>query len=105
MASELRARLKEGDTLFIIARRNGGGAGPPFAVKRVAHPRFPVSYQLGPEDVMMAGAPFDGEVHISARLTKAGSAGPAQRGDLEGEYPGRVAVGARGVNIVISRIR
>lgn len=105
VAPELRARLDEAGTLFIIARRNGGGAGPPFAVKRIVSPRFPVSYQLGPEDVMMAGNSFEGGVHVSARLTRTGSAAPPQRGDLEGEHPGRVAVGARRVDILIRRVR
>jgi cytochrome c-type biogenesis protein CcmH len=54
---------------------------------------------------MVAGTPFQGEVSVSARVSKGGSAGPAQPGDLEGEYPGRVTVGAHDVNIVISRLR
>jgi cytochrome c-type biogenesis protein CcmH len=101
MAPELRERLKEGGTLFIIARN---GPGPPFAVKRLAGPRFPLRYRLGAGDMMVAGTPFEGEVTVSARLSKTGAAGPAQPGDLEGEYPGVVAVGARGVDIVIARI-
>ncbi len=99
---ELGVRLSEGATLFIIARK---GPGPPFAVKRILRPRFPLAYRLGPEDAMVTGAPFEGEMTVSARLSKSGSAGPAQPGDMEGEHPGRVAVGARGVDIVIARVR
>lgn len=102
IAPELRARLTGEATLFIIARK---GPGPPFAVKRIAGPSFPLAYRLGPGDVMMAGTPFEGEVSVSARLSRAGAAAPAERGDLEGEHPGRVAVGARGVDIVISHVR
>jgi cytochrome c-type biogenesis protein CcmH len=102
VAPELRDRLAPGDALFIILRK---GPGPPFAVKRVGGPRFPVSYRVGPEDVMMAGTPFEGQVTISARVSKGGGAGPAQPGDLEGEHPGPVTVGARGVDIMISRVR
>lgn len=102
IAPELRARLTEETTLFIIARK---GPGPPFAVKRIPRPSFPLAYRLGPGDVMMAGTPFEGEVSVSARLSRAGVAAPAERGDLEGEHPGRVAVGARGVDIVISHVR
>jgi hypothetical protein len=98
---ELLGRLGEMDTLFVIARKS---AGPPFAVKRIGSPRFPLTYRLGPADVMMAGTPFDGKVSVSARLTS-GGAGPAQPGDLEGEHPGRVAIGASGVDIVITRTR
>ncbi len=101
VAPELRGRLTAGDTLFIILRK---GPGPPFAVKRIGGPRFPVRYQVGPEDVMIAGTPFEGQVTIRTRVSKAGGAGPAQPGDLEGEHPGPVAVGARGVDIVISRV-
>ncbi|OGB93736.1 MAG: hypothetical protein A3H39_07745 [candidate division NC10 bacterium RIFCSPLOWO2_02_FULL_66_22] len=102
IAPELRARLTEEATLFIIARK---GPGPPFAVKRIARPSFPLPYRMGPRDMMMAGTPFEGEVSVSARLSRAGAAGPAQPGDLEGEHPDRVAVGARGADIVISRAR
>lgn len=102
VAAELRGRLTAGDTLFIILRK---GPGPPFAVKRVIGPQFPVRFQVGPEDVMMAGAPFEGEVTVIARVSRAGGAGPAQPGDLEGEHPGPVTVGMGGVDIVISRVR
>ncbi len=102
IAPELRGRLTGEATLFIIARK---GPGPPFAVQRIARPSFPLAYRLGPGDLMTAGTPFEGEVGLSARLSKTGAAAPAGRGDLEGEHPGRVAVGARGVDIVISRAR
>lgn len=102
VAPELRGRLAAGDTLFIILRK---GPGPPFAVKRIGGPQFPVRYQMGSEDVMMAGTPFEGQVTVSARVSKTGGAGPAERGDLEGEHPGSVTVGARAVDIVISRVR
>ncbi len=102
IAAELRRRLSEGETLFIILRK---GPGPPFAVKRITGPHFPLTFRLGPEDVMVAGTPFDGEVTVSARLSRTGAAGPPQPGDLEGERPGRVRIGARDVDIVITRIR
>ena len=101
VAPELRGRLTAGDTLFIILRK---GPGPPVAVKRIVGPGFPVRYQVGPEDVMMVGTPFEGQVTVSARLSQTGGAGPPKRGDLEGEHPGPVTVGRRGVDIVISRV-
>ncbi len=102
VAPELAGRASRTHVLFIIARK---GAGPPFAVKRIVDPAFPLAYRIGPEDVMMTGAPFEGEVSVGARLSAAGNAGPAQPGDLEGEHPGRVAVGAHGVDIVITQAR
>ena len=104
VAAELRGRVSNGDTLFIIARKGDGGTGPPFAVKRIAGPHFPLEFRLGPEDVMMAGTAFVGSVHVSVRLSKTGVAGPGEPGDLEGDSSGQVEVGVRGVNIVIARV-
>ncbi len=102
IAPELAGRVHEGSVLFIVARK---GPGPPFAVKRVSSPRFPLTYRIRSEDVMLAGSPFEGEVRMNARLSRTGSAGPPQAGDLEGEHPVPVRVGARNVNIAISRPR
>ena len=102
VAPELTARASLIRVLFIVARK---GAGPPFAVTRIVDPTFPLTYRIGQEDVMTAGTPFEGEVSVSARLSATGSAGPAQPGDLEGEHPGRVKIGAQGVDILISRVR
>lgn len=105
VAPELRGRVSDGGTLFIIARRSSAGVGPPFAAKRIVAPHFPLEYRLGPGDVMMAGSAFEGDLHVSVRLSKSGVAGPGEPGDLEGEHPGQVPVGARGVDIVIARVR
>ena len=102
IAPELQDRVGAADVLFIIAHRGGG---PPFAVQRVVSPRFPVDYRLGPADMMTPGVPFQGEVTMSARLSKTGTAGPAQPGDLEGDRPGSVAIGTRGVDILLAHVR
>lgn len=102
IARDLAGRLQDTSVLFIIARK---ASGPPFAVKRIASPRFPLAYRIGPENLMMAGSSFEGEVYMGARVAHAGTAGPPQPGDLEGEHPVPVRVGARNVNIAISRIR
>jgi cytochrome c-type biogenesis protein CcmH len=99
---ELAGRMRNGSVLFIVARK---GAGPPFAVKRVLAPRFPLAYRLDAEDVMMAGEAFEGEIRVSARVSQTGSAGPPQPGDLEGEYGTPVNVGARNVDVVIAHVR
>jgi cytochrome c-type biogenesis protein CcmH len=101
IAPDLAGRINDVPVLFVIARKT---AGPPFAVKRIAAPRFPLAYRLGLEDVMMAGSAFEGEVHISARLSRTGNAGPPQPGDLEGEHAAPVLVGAHNVDVVISRV-
>jgi cytochrome c-type biogenesis protein CcmH len=102
VARDLTRRVQEGSVLFVIAHK---AAGLPFAVKRIVSPRFPLAYRLGPEDLMMAGSAFEGEIRVSARLSRTGNAGPAQPGDLEGEHAEPVRVGARNVDIAISRVR
>lgn len=102
IARDLAGRIPDTSVLFVIAHK---AAGPPFAVRRIVSPRFPLAYRLGPEDLMMAGAAFEGEVRVSARLSRTGSAGPAQPGDLEGEHAAPVRVGARNADIAISRVR
>lgn len=101
IAPALAERVESGDVLFVIARK---GPGPPLAAKRIANPAFPVSFRLGQEDVVMSGNRFEGQVSVVARIKKGGAAGPAQRGDLEGSYPGNLAkIGGAPINIVIDR--
>ena len=102
IAPDLAGRIRDTAVVFIIARR---ASGPPFAVKRIAPPRFPLAFRIGPEDVMMAGEAFDGEVRVSARVSQTGTAGPPQPGDLEGEHGAAVRIGARNVDVVIARVR
>jgi cytochrome c-type biogenesis protein CcmH len=102
VARDLTGRVQDGSVLFVIAHK---AAGPPFAVRRIVSPRFPLVYRLGPEDLMMAGSAFEGEVRVSVRLSRTGNAGPAQPGDLEGEHAEPVRVGARNADIAISRER
>ncbi len=90
----------EGAVLFVIARK---AAGAPLAVARIPEPRFPQPFRIGPDNVMMAGTPLEGTLHLSARLSRGGSAGPAQSGDLEGDLAEPVAVGSGNVVIVLSR--
>ena len=101
IAPALAGKIAPADVLFVFARR---GPGPPLAVKRIANPRFPVSFRLGREDMVMGGGQFEGEVSVIARVKKGGAAGPAQRGDLEGAYPGdRAKIGGPPIEIVIDR--
>jgi cytochrome c-type biogenesis protein CcmH len=97
----LTGKIRPGDVLFVIARR---GPGPPLAAKRIPNPSFPVSFRLGPEDMVMASGSFEGEVSVVARIRKGGAAGPAQPGDLEGAYERNpVKIGVAPIEIVIDR--
>lgn len=68
--------------LFVMAKAQE--AGPPIAVKKVVHPRFPFSFSIGQSDNMVGEDFFDGDIVVIARLDRDGAAGPKQPGDLEG---------------------
>jgi hypothetical protein len=102
VADELAGRLPPGAVLFLIARRDG--AGPPLAAQRIASPRFPLEFSLGPGDRMLETLPFAGELQISARLDADGNAMSRQPGDLEGRAGAAVSPGASGVAIVLDEV-
>lgn len=101
LAAGVPAGMRPGAALFVIARR---GPGPPVAVKRIANPQFPVAFSLSQADTM-AGAPFEGELELVARVKMDGQVGPAGPGDLEGRAQGAVRVGTRDLVIVVDRAR
>jgi len=101
IAPHLASKAEGKPVLFLIAR--GERPGPPLAVLGVPNPRFPLRFTLSQENVMMPGAAFEGRVRLVARVDADGAAGPPQPGDLEGEHPGLVPVGAQGVTIVVDR--
>jgi hypothetical protein len=91
--------------LFVIARPAGAAKGPPLAVKKIDRPIFPVSYSLGPENVMMQGVSFTGSVAITVRLDKDGNPTTRQPGDLTGDYKKNpVAVGSKNIDIVLDQV-
>jgi cytochrome c-type biogenesis protein CcmH/NrfF/cytochrome c-type biogenesis protein CcmH/NrfG len=102
---KLKASPDNQAVLFIIARPAGAAKGPPLAVKKIDRPVFPLSYALGPENVMMQGAPFTGSVTITVRLDKDGNPTTRQPGDLTGDYKkGSVAVGSKNIDIVLDQV-
>lgn len=102
---KLRANVDPQATLFIIARPVGAAKGPPLAVKKIDHPVFPLPYSLGPENVMMQGTPFAGQVNLTAHLDKDGNPTTRQPGDLTGDYKKNpAAVGANNIDIVLDRV-
>ena len=103
--AKLKDSVNSQATLFIIARPAEGGGGPPLAVKKLDRPVFPLSYFLGPENVMMQGRPFSGKVTITVRLDKDGNPTTREPGDLIGEYKKNpVNVGSKNVDIVIDQV-
>jgi hypothetical protein len=99
LAPEFAGRTPANAVLFIIARH---GAGPPLAVKRVADPRFPVEFSIGPEDRMIQSMPFTGPIELTARIDGDGNATSRSPGDVMGTArAGPVEPGAAGVAILL----
>ena len=85
--------------LFVILRRSAGG--PPLAVKRVAAPRFPLEFSVGPADRMIQQMPFEGPFTLSARLDGDGNATSRSAGDLQGRAEGEFQPGDSGARILL----
>ncbi len=101
LAPELENAQPSGAVLFLIART--AQAGPPLAVKRIEAPRFPLEFEIGPADRMLASVPFAGAVLLSARLDADGNATSRTPGDLLGAADEAVSPGATGVEIVLDQ--
>lgn len=104
IAPELADRVAGTDVLYVIVRRPQGPPRP-IAVKRIERPRFPVEFAVTRDDVMIQGTRLTGMVEVVARLDKDGSAGPVQRGDMEGVFKRNpTLVGGKNIEIVIDKI-
>ena len=101
----LAAKVAPTDVLFVIVRRPSGPPRP-IAALRIEHPQFPQPFEVTNADVMVQGSELKGIVVVLARLDKDGSAGPAQPGDIEGEFAKNPTMaGAKDVTIVLNRVR
>jgi hypothetical protein len=101
-----RVSLGEGVTaggdgvLFVIAR-SGSGGGPPLAVRRLPVGPFPVEFEIGPTDVMIAGRPFVGPITLSARVDRDGNPMTRDPDDAVAVLPEPVEPGARDVDLTL----
>jgi hypothetical protein len=66
--------MPETAALFVIAYPDASGKGMPVAVVRLSHPKFPMAFTIGPQDVMSAGQEFPKKIFLSAKLTMRGDA-------------------------------
>jgi len=102
---KLKAQVNSQSVLFIIARSASSSGGPPLAVKKIDHPTFPVSYSLGPDNVMIPGTTLSGKISVSARLDKDGDPTTREPGNLSGEYKKNpVEVGEQKIDIVLDQV-
>lgn len=97
--AELVSRVTPQSVVFVIAR--AGAGGPPTAVKRIAAPRFPLDFEIGPGDRMIESMPFAGPFQISARLDGDGNATTRSPGDVQGAAAAPAQPGDAGVSIVL----
>ena len=101
----LASQVAPTDVLFVIVKRPSGPPRPLAAV-RIDHPKFPQPFEVTNADVMLQGSELKGVVAVIARLDKDGNAGPAQPGDIEGEYAKNpTMVGAKNVEIVLNTVK
>jgi hypothetical protein len=87
--------------LFVIARSSGGG--PPLAVKRLPVGPFPLEFEIGPADVMMAGRPFAGPISLTARVDRDSNPLTRDPSDPTAELPAPVDPGAADVELRLER--
>jgi len=85
--------------LFVIAR--SGGAGPPLAVRRLPIGPFPLAFEIGPADVMIAGRPFRGPITLSARVDRDGNPMTRDPGDALAVLAAPVEPGAHDVELTL----
>lgn len=100
---ELAGTAPQGGILFVIARPGGGRSGPPLAVLRIADPVFPLSFRIGPENVMIPSMQFKGPISLSARLDSDGNATTKGEDDLSSETEESLSPGATGVELTLSK--
>jgi cytochrome c-type biogenesis protein CcmH len=69
LAPGIAQKAPNAGTVFVIARGSGmPEVGPPIAVRRYDAVSLPLSFTLGPSNVMMQGVPFEGPFDVYARL-------------------------------------
>ena len=103
---KLKADVKAGAVLFLIARRDAGGQGKGMllAAKKVpigGADMFPFKYRIGQKDVMMQGTDFNGAIRISARVDGDGDALSKNPGDITGKNSSAVPTGTAAVNFTL----
>ena len=87
-------------TLFVIARRGLNAKGPPVAVKKIAQPAFPVTFQLSDADMMLGGV-WPKEVWLEARLDIDGDAMTKSEQDWNSEKMGPLTSGSQALSVVL----
>jgi hypothetical protein len=101
LPAELSDRL-DGAVLFVIARPQGVQGGPPLAVLRIANPRFPLEFSIGPDNVMIPSMRFEGAISLSARLDADGNAMTRGADDISSRVEEPLSPGTTGVKLLLT---
>jgi hypothetical protein len=88
--------------LFVIARPQGVQGGPPLAVLRIADPRFPLEFSIGPDNVMIPSMRFEGAISLSARLDADGNAMTRGTEDISSQVEEPLSPGTTGVKLLLT---
>ena len=103
LSPDLASDAAPGSILFLIARSGSASGGPPLAVQRYASPRFPLEFEIGPEQVMIPTMRFEGDIRLTARLDSDGNAMTRTPGDLQGALPMPLSPGAEGAVLTLDQ--
>jgi len=78
--------------------------GSLIAVKRFTATGFPIAFVIGPQDMMIPGGAFSGELTLTARVDKDNDPMTRKKGDVFGAAD-HVKAGAKGVKVVLSELQ
>lgn len=100
--------VRSEDILFIMARKSqdGGRAGQLIAVKKLTGLSFdalPAQFEIGPENTMMQGVPFEGPFVVYARLDRDGDPMTKTDEDLYASVPSAVSNGAQNLQMTLTK--
>ena len=103
LASDMKSKVKQGDTVMVIARQVGERM--PVAVLKIPVAQFPMSFVLNDALAMNPNAPLSKltEVSIEVRISKTGMAKP-ETGDLI-SVAKTIKVGAENVRLLVDQVR
>jgi hypothetical protein len=105
VAPNLADKLPASATLFLTARAaEQGTAGPPVLVKRMDVGAFPMSFELGTQNMMMQGMAVPSDFVVQARLDQDGDAISRLPGDLAGVTKQAVKRGNNAVSITLDEV-
>ena len=108
LADTVKDAVKPGSVVFIIVRSDAGEGqkGMLLAAKKIpvtGTDMFPLTYTVGPADVMMQGTPLMGKVRLEARVDQDGDAISKAPGDVVGAMTGANTVGDSKIDFALDQ--